>query len=126
MNIRTAKDYLQLRSTELDPEGEGVRFVLDEKSIAAADPNALNQPITIRMSSAPLSVVLGYACELAGLRYNVERYAAAIVPSVDTSSEQLLTKTYRVPPRSRNSGWRRNPLTAAATISFRPAAVTAV
>jgi general secretion pathway protein D len=98
VNIRTAKDYLQLKSTELDPEGVGVKFVLDENNIATADGNALNQQITIRMNSAPLGVVLGYACELAGLRYNVERFAVKIVPSADIASEQLFTKTYQVPP----------------------------
>lgn len=98
VNIRTAVDYLQLKSTELDPEGQGVRFVLDEQNIAAADSNALNQQITIRMNAAPLGVVLGYATELAGLRYNVERFAVKIVPGADISSEQLFNKSYSVPP----------------------------
>ena len=98
VNIRTAKDYLQLKSTELDPEGVGVKFVLDEGNITASDANALNQNFRLRMKSAPLGVVLNYACELAGLRYNVERYAVKIVPGSDVASEQLFTKTYSVPP----------------------------
>ncbi len=98
VNIRTAKDYLQLKSTELDPEGVGVKFVLDEQNIASSDANALNQSFRLKMKSAPLGVVLNYACELAGLRYNVERYAVKIVPGSDVASEQLFTKTYSVPP----------------------------
>lgn len=98
VDIRTAANYLQLKSTELDPEGLGVKFVLDTQSIGAADANALNQMFSLRMNSAPLGVVLGYACELAGLRYNVERFAVKIVPGADVSSEQLFTRSFSVPP----------------------------
>jgi general secretion pathway protein D len=104
VNIRTATQYLQLKSTELDPEAIGVKFVLDEQNIAAADSNALNQQFTIRMSSAPLGVVLGYACELAGLRYNVERFAVKIVSGADVKSEQFFTKSYSVPPSFEKMG----------------------
>ena len=98
VNVRTAIDYLQLKSTDLDPEATGIKFVIDEQSIAAADANALNQQFSVQMNGAPLVEVLGYICEFAGLRYNVERYAVKIIPTADSSSEQFYTKTYQVPP----------------------------
>ncbi len=104
VNVNTAIEYLRLKSTELDPEGRGVKFVLDEQNIATADANALSQQFSIEMSSAPLGVVLGYICEFAGLRYNVERFAVKIVPSADVSSEQIFSKTYSVPPSFERMG----------------------
>ena len=99
VNIRAVVDYLQESSVELDFEqGVGVKFVLDERNIEEADPNTLNRQFSIRMKNVPLGVVVGYACELAGLRYGVEQFAVKISVAAGPDSEVVLTKTYSVPP----------------------------
>jgi general secretion pathway protein D len=98
VNVRTAIDYLSLRSTELDPEGRGIRFVLDTQSISAVDAEALTRQFTVILQDTPIGVVLNTICELAGLRPNVEQYAVKIVPSASAASEQLISKDYSVPP----------------------------
>jgi general secretion pathway protein D len=53
--------------------------------------------ITISLQNIPLIEALKYVTSLANLKYKVEPYAVAIVPST-ASTETLIQKEYKVPP----------------------------
>ncbi len=113
----------ELDTTEPDPARRGVNIVLQLEnpagggfgSVAPVDPNAIpgvdgapvdsavpsvnpgEARITLSLANLPLSEVLRYITQLAGLKVKIDPYAVAIVP-MSTPTDILLTKEYKVPP----------------------------
>ena len=95
--LRDVLEFLTVRSAELDtvetdPAKKGVSLL-----VKAPGETADNVRINLKLSNIPLSEILRYVGEQAGLRIRVEPYAIALVPLTDLS-ENLVTRSYRVPP----------------------------
>jgi hypothetical protein len=110
-SLEEAIDFLSIRTRELD-RGEldhtkkGVNFVIRRPRVAdagldanlggAADIGALRiDQLTLR--NVPLAEALRYICDKLKLRYKVDEYAVVIAPVTETD-EDLVTRTFRVPP----------------------------
>lgn len=98
--IREAVDFIRqqaarLDTAEPDPNRRGVNIVLllDE----AAREAAAQSRITLNLSNVPLGEVLRFVAEAAGLKLKLDPFAVAVVP-LDTPTDVLLTKEYKVPP----------------------------
>jgi general secretion pathway protein D len=68
-----------------------------EPAAPAFTTNPADARITISLTNIPLIEALKYVTSLANLKYKVEPYAVAIVPS-SVSTETLIQKEYKVPP----------------------------
>ncbi|MEM7385684.1 MAG: Amuc_1098 family type IV pilus outer membrane protein, partial [Verrucomicrobiota bacterium] len=95
VTINELVGWLRLESINLDPEGRGISFVVDDGKIAAAGDGAA--PISLSLRNVPMAEFLRYATSLAGLKYRVETRAVVIVP-ISAADDQIITKSYRVPP----------------------------
>jgi general secretion pathway protein D len=119
LDIATVIQYLQEKSKELDPDHQGVNFVLrltadtaapTDASGAAAPPAApgaadatappahpIHREVSITLNDVPLSDILGYVIAQTNLQYSVEDYAVYLRPSID-EGETLTVRTFLVPP----------------------------
>jgi general secretion pathway protein D len=84
-------EYLRVRSRDVDPTHKGIDFVM---SLPADVPK---RSISLNLVDVPISEVLRYATEVAGVSYRVEEFAIRIVSLTDTNTT-LISKSYRVPP----------------------------
>ena len=72
-SLSDAVAYLKAKSRELDPEKQGVDIILH--------PSAGNgAKITLSLKEIPLSEVLGYISDLAGVKLRYESYAVTFRP----------------------------------------------
>jgi general secretion pathway protein D len=121
LDIATVIQYLQQKSKELDPDHEGINFVLrltadttntpapDNTAPAAAAPagsatpdatasaHPIHREVSITLTDVPLSDILGYVIQQTNLQYSVEDYAVYLRPSID-EGETLTVRTFLVPP----------------------------
>ena len=123
LDIATVIQYLQQKSKELDPDHQGINFVLrlttdttatPEGGAAAPAPAAapaggtdtttpaspahpIHREVSITLTDVPLSDILGYVIAQTNLQYTVEDYAVYLRPSID-EGETLTVRTYLVPP----------------------------
>ena len=119
LDIATVIQYLQQKSKELDPDHQGINFVLRLTADAAATPDApgaapaappgggaapdaapahpIHREVSITLTDVPLSDILGYVIAQTNLQYTVEDYAVYLRPSID-EGETLTVRTYLVPP----------------------------
>ena len=123
LDIATVIQYLQQKSKELDPDHQGINFVLRLTTDASATPDAAAAPaaapaapaagtdataatepvhqihreVSITLTDVPLSDILGYVIAQTNLQYTVEDYAVYLRPSID-EGETLTVRTYLVPP----------------------------
>jgi len=121
LDIAAVIQFLQQKSKELDPDHEGINFVLRLSSdldaaapapaaggdaaapaagadaAAAAPLHAIHREVSITLTDVPLSEVLGYIIQQTNLQYSVEDYAVYLRPSID-EGETLSVRTYLVPP----------------------------
>jgi general secretion pathway protein D len=121
LDIATVIQYLQQKSKELDPDHQGVNFVLrltSDTTAAPTDPNApapaapaagatpdataspahpIHREVSITLTDVPLSDILGYVIAQTNLQYTVEDYAVYLRPSID-EGETLTVRTFLVPP----------------------------
>jgi general secretion pathway protein D len=115
--VEEAVEYLRQKSVELDflepdPAKKGVNFVIRRPSApanlgldAAAGGGGLlgggeiggARIGSLNLTNVPLNVALKYITDLTRLRYKVDDHAVILVPGSDTN-EDLLTRTFRVPP----------------------------
>ncbi len=96
-SLRDVMEFLTARSAELDtmepnPAKRGLGLI-----VKAPDEAVANSRITLKLSNVPLSEILRYVTQQAGLKVRVEPYAVSLVPLSDVS-ETLVTRSYRVPP----------------------------
>ena len=126
LDVAAVIQFLQQKSKELDPDHQGVNFVLrltsnappptvgaapggaaaptgaapsaaDAAAADAAAAHAIHREVSITLENVPLSEVLGYVISQTNLQYSVEDYAVYLRPSVD-EGETLTVRTYLVPP----------------------------
>jgi general secretion pathway protein D len=120
LDIAAVIQFLQEKSKELDPDHEGINFVLrlnsdttvptDNTGTAATTPPAggdastdnsvphpIHREVSITLTDVPLSEILGYIIQQTNLQYTVEDYAVYLRPSID-EGETLSVRTFLVPP----------------------------
>ena len=124
LDIAAVIQFLQQKSKELDPDHQGINFVLRLSSDTAIPPDAtrlaagaaptaapggdattapvtpphpIHREVSITLENVPLSDVLGYVISQTNLQYTVEDYAVYLRPSID-EGETLSVRTYLVPP----------------------------
>jgi general secretion pathway protein D len=113
LDIAAVIQFLQQKSKELDPDHQGINFVLrlssdttppaDEgaPAVPGATPpdtaRTIHREVSITLSDVPLSEVLGYVISQTNLQYSVEDYAVYLRPSID-EGETLTVRTFLVPP----------------------------
>ena len=94
--IEEAIEYLRVKSRDLDtftdasgPKGFSI--------ILRTGDAPSNARISLDLKDVPMSEVLRYVTELAGMKYKVEPHALVIMPLTEYVSKQI-TRTFRVPP----------------------------
>jgi general secretion pathway protein D len=120
LDIAAVIQFLQEKSKELDPDHQGINFVLrlnSELAPPAPDANAapgaapapgapeapatpppsIHREVSITLENVPLSEILGYIIQQTNLQYSVEDYAVYLRPSID-EGETLTVRTFLVPP----------------------------
>jgi len=110
LDIAAVIQFLQEKSKELDPDHQGINFVLrlnTESAPAAPDaaPGAAPAPeahpirreVSITLTDVPLADVLQYIVNQTNLQFSVEDYAVYLRPSID-EGETLSVRTFLVPP----------------------------
>lgn len=96
-------DFLRIRAgendtLETDPARKGINFTVNlgsADSIVAQKINAAR--ISLQLSNVPLSQVLKYICDMTQTAYKTDEFSVIITPK-GSSSADLVTRTYRVPP----------------------------
>lgn len=115
-SVEEAVEYLRLRTKELDtaepdPSRKGVNFVIrlpaassapvsgkvsgEGGPTTAAGPGSLRIR-SLRLKNVPVSAALKYICDATGLRYKVDDFAVTLLSP--NESEELFTRTFKVPP----------------------------
>ena len=121
LDIAAVIQFLQQKSKELDPDHQGINFVLRLTTDTTPPPDAtpgatpapapaggatpapdtsahpIHREVSITLTDVPLSEVLGYIIEQTNLQYSVEDYAVYLRPSID-EGENLTVRTFLVPP----------------------------
>ena len=125
LDIAAVIQFLQQKSKELDPDHQGINFVLRLNAdtsaptdtnaapaapdataagttpaaagTTAATPHSIHREVSITLTDVPLSEVLGYIIQQTNLQYSVEDYAVYLRPSID-EGETLTVRTFLVPP----------------------------
>jgi len=82
--------FLVRKTSEEDPSG-GISMVIK------GGPEFAERSITLNLSSVPLSEVLRYVADQAGMRVSLSEYAVELVP-LSFVSDELLSRTWTVPP----------------------------
>lgn len=80
---------------EVSEERKGVNIIVDERAIQREIPKALDTQLTFDLQATPLSVLLEYLTELAGVDYFVETYAVVVRPIVPAN--HVVQRRYHVP-----------------------------
>lgn len=89
--VRDAFEFLAMKSKSLDPEGQGIHFVLK-----LGDGSGSGTRITLTLNNVPLIEVVKYVTNLANLKYKIEPFAVSIVP-LGTFTEELFIKEWKAP-----------------------------
>jgi general secretion pathway protein D len=120
LDIGSVIQFLQQKSKELDPDHQGINFVLrltantpppadtsatgpapapaaGAAPAAAPDTNVIHREVSITLENTPLADILEYIIQQTNLQYSVEDYAVYLRPSID-EGETLTVRTYLVPP----------------------------
>ncbi|MES2997220.1 MAG: Amuc_1098 family type IV pilus outer membrane protein [Verrucomicrobiota bacterium] len=88
----------ELDTTEPDPAQRGFNITINLGAPdSPAAKAAAEQPINLQLTNVPVSHVLKYITEITRTSYTVDDFAVIINPAGFTSDE-MITRTYRVPP----------------------------
>jgi general secretion pathway protein D len=82
---------------EPDPNRKGVDIIVKNPEKAGT------ATINLNVENVPLAEALRYVTELAGMKYKVDPYAVVIVP-ITESGEEMIIRTWQVPPDFTNAG----------------------
>jgi len=102
-NIEEALELLRVRSVEfdtleLDPGNKGINFNLN---LGGATPEAAarirSRRFDLKLDQVPLSEILRYITEYTGTSYITDDFAVIIRP-LGATSDEMVSRTYRVPP----------------------------
>jgi general secretion pathway protein D len=88
-SIEDAASFLSLKSRELDPEKEGVSFIVKDKAKEDA------KPFSLTLQNVPLGEALRYITNLAGVRSKVEEFAIFLVPLTEPPTN-MVRREFRV------------------------------
>lgn len=103
VSLEEALDFLRSRSTEndtleLDPAKKGVNFTVNlgppDSPIAK---KIRSQRFDLRLSEVPISQVLKYITEATQTSFTTDDFSVIVTPE-GSSSAELVSRTYRVPP----------------------------
>lgn len=101
--LAEALDFLRIRAaesdtTELDPAHKGVNFAVNLGDANSPDAARLrNFKFDLKLTKVPLSQVLKYITEITQTSYRTDDFSVIISPH-GSSSPDLVTRIYRVPP----------------------------
>lgn len=84
-------EYLRVQARNLDPQGNGIGFVLN------VDEATKQKAITLNLQDVPLEELVRYITQMSGSAFRTEDNAV-VITSLTEKSTQLVSKTYRVPP----------------------------
>jgi len=84
-DIATVIDFLSKKSKELDPDKQGINFVLNIPDDSAKSSDSVPRPkihreVTVTLDNVPLFDLLGYIAEQTNLQFSVEDYAVSLHP----------------------------------------------
>lgn len=102
-SLEEALDFLRVRAAEndtmeLDPDRKGVNFTVNLGPPNSPEATAIRAArFDLQLSNVPLSQVLKYLSEVTKTSYTTDDFSVLITPIGSTSTE-LITRTYRVPP----------------------------
>jgi general secretion pathway protein D len=95
-SLAEAVDFLRLKVAEVQGDLGGVNFAIElGDSEKAAEINA--QRFDLRLSNTPLAGVLKYLTEITRTSFTTDEYSVIIRP-VGSSSDSIVTRTYKVTP----------------------------
>jgi general secretion pathway protein D len=103
VGLQEALDFLRNKSvefdtTEADASLKGVNFTLNLGSPdGEASKKILAQRFDLQLNSVPLSRVVKYVTDMTQTAFTVDDFAVLITP-LGSTSDELVTRTYRVPP----------------------------
>ena len=103
VSLLEAIDYLRVQassndSTELDPTRKGINFTVNLGPEGDADGKAIQlKRFDLRLRNVPLSQVLKYIGQLTGTQFSTDEFSVVIRP-VGSSSTDLFSRSFRVPP----------------------------
>lgn len=89
-SISDATALLTAKSRELDPTGVGISFLIKNDAVVEQ-----SKPITLNLTNIPLSELLRYISNLAGVKYKVEEFAVFFVP-LSEPDDVLITREFPV------------------------------
>ena len=79
-SLQTALEYIRQQAEEKSAGKAQLNFVLQ------VPPEVANKKITLRLSHVPVSEMLHYIGNLAGVSFEMQRYAIAVVPATAASA----------------------------------------
>ena len=90
-SIRQVAEVFSSLSRQYDPDGKGITFAVRPEAEREA------RPVTLTMHNAPMSQVLRYATQLAGVKVRVEDVGVFIV-SANADDSVMLRRSFNVSP----------------------------
>ncbi len=102
-SLDEALDFLRLRASEndtleLDPARRGVNFTVNLGPVDSPTATRVRSlRFDLRLDQVPVSKVLKYLTEITQTSYTTDDFSVIISPQ-GSSSPELVTRTYRVPP----------------------------
>jgi general secretion pathway protein D len=102
-SLEEALDLLRLRAAEndtfeSDPARKGVNITVNTGPPDSEAARFIReQRITLQLSNVPLARVLGFVTEMTRTTYSTDDFAVIIRPA-GSSSDELITRSFRVPP----------------------------
>jgi hypothetical protein len=111
LDVAAALDFLHAESKELDPDHQGINFVLDmpPDSPPGTPGRVFHRPVSITLEGVPLIEILRYVCEQTNLRCSVDDYVvyfgAEIAPGaspLDTVNAAAMAAPVPPPPAADN------------------------
>lgn len=100
--VEEALDVLRLRTREIDPDSNGLSFIIRNPALQGPSlPHLDSSQIRIKelkLRDVPLGTALQYICDASRLRYRLDQHAIVLLPLEAMEVSDLITRTLVVPP----------------------------
>jgi general secretion pathway protein D len=102
-SLEEALDFLRLRASEndtleLDPSRKGVNFTVNLGAPDSPEAKRIRDArFDLQLTNVPLSQVLAYIGDITRTSFTTDDFSVIIAP-LGSTSQELVTRTYRVPP----------------------------
>ena len=96
--LDTAIAYLKARAKELDPDGQGVNFLI----LPPRDAGTPIPAVTIVADEMPLGELIRYLCLATGYQYRIEAHAVILAPPC-RALDAMQTRTFPLAPGTAES-----------------------